>query len=138
MGSLNFAIYFILIFFTLGFGYAYGYGEISASDFRIVNSLSQDINSPVVEQQLNLQTSLTNLSDKNVDWVYIVQIIDSNDAIVDVNFVTGSLVKNQTLKPALFWIPHSDGVYKIETFVWNNLHDIDALTPKSTFIITVT
>ena len=135
---MNFAICFILIFSIFGFGYAYGYGEISASDFRIVNSLGQDINSPVVEQQLNLQTSLTNLSDKNVDWVYIVQIIDSNDAVVDVNFVTGSLVKNQTLKPALFWIPHSDGVYKIETFVWNNLHDIDAFTPKSTFIITVT
>lgn len=135
---MNFAIYFILIFLTFGFSYAYGYGEISASDFRIVNSLGQDINSPVVEQQLNLQTSLTNLSEKNVDWVYIVQIIDSNAAVVDVNFVTGSLVKNQTLKPALFWIPHSDGVYKIETFVWNNLHDIDALTPKSTFIITVT
>ena len=138
MGSLNFAIYFILIFLTFGFGYAYGYGEISASDFRIVNSLGQDINSPVVEQQLNLQISLTNLSDKNVDWVYIVQIIDSNGAVVDVNFVTGSLVKNQTLKPALFWIPHLDGVYKIETFVWNNLHDIDPLASKSTFTITVT
>ena len=135
---MNFAIYFILIFLTFGVGYAYGYGEISASDFRIVNSLGQDINSPVVEQQLNLQTSLTNLSDKNVDWVYIVQIIDSNGAVVDVNFVTGSLVKNQTLKPALFWIPHLDGVYKIETFVWNNLHDIDPLASKSTFTITVT
>lgn len=135
---MNFAIYFILIFSTLGFGYAYGYGEISASDFRIVNSLGQDINSPVVEQQLNLQTSLTNLSDKNIDWVYIAQIIDSNGAVVDVNFVTGSLVKNQTLKPALFWIPHLDGVYKIETFVWDNLHNIDPLASKSTFTITVT
>ncbi len=135
---MNFAIYFILIFLTFGVGYTYGYGEISASDFRIVNSLGQDINSPVVEQQLNLQISLTNLSDKNVDWVYIVQIIDSNGAVVDVNFVTGSLVKNQTLKPALFWIPHLDGVYKIETFVWNNLHDIDPLASKSTFTITVT
>ena len=135
---MNFAICFILIFSIFGFGYAYGYGEISASDFRIVNSLGQDINSPVVEQQLNLQTSLTNLSVKNVDWVYIVQIIDSNGAIVDVNFVTVSLVKNQTLKPALFWIPHLDGVYKIETFVWNNLHDIDPLASKSTFTITVT
>jgi len=135
---MNFAIYFFLLYLTLSFGYAYGYGEISVSDFKIVNTLGDEINSPVVEQQLNLQTSLTNVSDQNIGWVYIAQIIDANGAIVDLSFSTGSLVKNQTLTAALFWTPHRDGIYKIETFVWNNLRDIDALAPKFTFTITVT
>jgi hypothetical protein len=135
---MNFAIPFFLSFFMIGFGFAYGYGEVLTSDFRIVNSLDQDINSPVVDQQLSLQTSLKNLSDKNISWAYIVQITDSNGAIIDLNFATGSFEKNQTLTAALSWTPHSAGNYKIETFVWDNLRDIDALAPKSAFTITVT
>ena len=134
---MKFFIYF-LVFFGISFGYAYGYEEINTSDFKAVNTLGEEIKSPLVEQQLNLQTSLTNVSDKEMDWAYIVQIIDSKGAIVDLNFSTGSLVKNQTLTTALFWTPHNDGTYKIETFVWNNLTDMSALSPKSTFSITVT
>ena len=85
-----------------------------------------------------MQTSLKNISDKNINWAYIVQIIDSNGAIIDLNFATGSFEKNQTLTAALSWTPHSAGNYKIETFVWDNLRDIDALAPKSSFPITVT
>ena len=135
---MNFAIPFFLSFFMIGFGFAYGYGEVSTSDFKIVNSLGEDIKSPVVDQQLNLQTSLKNISDKNINWAYIVQIIDYNGAIIDLKFATGSIVKNQTLTAALSWTPHSAGNYKIETFVWDNLRDIDALAPKSAFPITVT
>ena len=135
---MNFVIPFMLVFIMIGFGFAYGYGEVSTSDFKIVNSLGEDIKSPVVDQQLNLQTSLKNITSKNVNWAYIVQIIDSNGAVIDLNFATGSLVKNQTLTAALSWTPHAAGNYKIETFVWDNLRDIDALAPKSAFPITVT
>jgi hypothetical protein len=117
---------------------AYGYGEVSVSDFRIVNSLGEDIKSPVVDQQLNLQTSLKNVSGKSIDWVYIVQIVKEDGTIADLNYATGSLVSNQTLTAALSWTPHSSGNYKIETFVWNNLRDIDPLAPMTTSPITVT
>ena len=133
---MKFFIYFLV--FSISFGYAYGYEEIVTSNFKVVNTLGEEIKSPLVEQQLNLQTSLTNVSDGEMDWVYIVQIIDSKGAIVDLSFSRGSLVKNQTLTTALFWTPHDDGIYKIETFVWNNLVNISALAPKSTFTITVT
>lgn len=137
---MRFLIYFLvfLVFFGISFGYAYGYEEISTSNFKVVNTLGEEIKSPLVEQQLNLQTSLTNVSDRELDWAYIVQIIDSKGAIVDLNFSTGSLVKNQTLTTALFWTPHNGGTYKIETFVWNNLHDMSALAPKSTTVLTIT
>lgn len=134
---MKFFIYF-LVFFGLIFGNAFGYQEITTSDFKVVNTLGEEIKSPLVEQQLNLQTSLTNVSDKEIDWAYIVQVIDSQGAIADLNFKTGSLVKNQTLTPALFWTPHKDGNYKIEIFVWDSLRDMNALTAKSIFNITVT
>ena len=132
---------FLLLAFTfvlIGINSAYGYGEVSVSDFRIVNSINEDIKSPLVDQQLNLQTSLKNVSGNDTDWVYIVQIADANGAIVDLNYATGSLVSNQTLNAALSWTPQISGTYKIETFIWDNLRDIDPLAPMTTSTITVT
>lgn len=135
---MNFIGIFFLIFILYGFGYAYGYGQVVTSNFKIVNSLQEDIRSPVVDQQLNLQTSLKNVSNNNIDWVYISQIIDTNGAIVDLNYVTGSIVKNQSLNASISWTPHTRGNYKIETFVWDNLNVINPLSSKSTFTITIT
>jgi len=122
----------------IGASSAYGYEEISTSDFKIVNSLGEEIKSPVVDQQLNLQTSLKNMNGKNIDWAYIVQVINSDGAIVDLNYATGSLANNQTLAAALSWTPSERGNYKIEIFIWDNLRDINPLAPMSTHSITVT
>jgi len=130
------ALFFVAGIF--GFNSAYGYGEITASDFKIVNSLNQEVFSPVVDQQLNLQTSLKNVTQKNMDWAYVVQVIDSNGAISDLNYATGSLVANQTLTAALSWTPHASGTYTIEVFVWDNLRDINPLAPVTTHTVTVT
>ena len=135
---MKFLLSLVFAITIIGVSSAYGYGEISTSDFRIVNSLGEDIRSPVVDQQLNLQTSLKNLSGNNIDWAYIVQVVNSDGAIIDLNYATGSLVKNQTLTAALSWTPNSSGNYKIEIFVWNNLRDIDPLAPMSSHAITVT
>lgn len=135
---MKFLLSVVFAITIIGISSAYGYQEVSTSDFKIVNSLGEDIKSPVVDQQLNLQNSLKNLGDKNINWAYIVQVINSDGAIVDLNYATGSLVKNQTLAAALSWTPHARGNYKIEIFVWDNLRDINPLAPMSTHAITVT
>jgi hypothetical protein len=135
---MKFLLALIFVITIIGINSAYGYEEISTSDFKIVNSLGEDIKSPVVDQQLNLQTSLKNLSEKNIDWAYIVQVINSDGVIVDLNYATGSLVKNQTLAASLSWTPSEKGNYKIEIFVWDNLRDINPLAPMSTQSVTVT
>ncbi|MGH2611894.1 MAG: hypothetical protein ACRDFB_02460 [Rhabdochlamydiaceae bacterium] len=135
---MKFLLVLIFVLAMIGINSAYGYDEVSVSDFKIVNSLGEVINSPVVDQQLNLQTSLKNVSQKEVGWAYIVQIIDSSGATSDLNYATGSLVANQTLTAALSWTPHVSGTYKIQVLVWDNLRDIDPLAPVSTFNITVT
>jgi len=135
---LKFLLFLVFGISIIGISSAYGYQEVSVSDFKIVNSLGQDITSPVVDQQLNLQTSLKNLADKNINWAYIVQVINSDGAIADLNYATGSLVKNQTLNAALSWTPHTRGNFKIEIFVWDNLRDINPLSSMLTYPITVT
>ncbi len=135
---MKFLLFLIFAMTIIGVSSAYGYGETSVSDFKIVNSLGEEIKSPVVDQQLNLQTSLKNSSAKNIDWAYIVQVINSDGAIVDLNYATGSLANNQTLAAALSWTPSEAGNYKIEIFVWDNLRDINPLAPMSTYSITVT
>jgi hypothetical protein len=135
---LKFLLSIVFVLAIIGVSSAYGYQEVSTSDFKIVNSLGEDIKSPVVDQQLNLQTSLKNIGDKNIDWAYIVQVINSDGTIVDLNYATGSLVKNQTLAAALSWTPDERGNYTIEIFVWDNLRDINPLAPMSSHTITVT
>lgn len=121
-----------------GISSVYGYNEVATTDFRIVNSSGEEIKSPVVDQQLNLQTSLKNQSLKNINWAYIVQVIDTDGKITNLSYETGSLVKNQTLSAALSWTPQSRGNYKIEIFVWDNLRDINPLATMTTHMITVT
>jgi hypothetical protein len=135
---MKFLLSIIFAIIIIGVSSAYGYEETSTSDFKIVNSLGEEIKLPVVDQQLNLQTSLKNMSGKNIDWAYIVQVINSDGAIVDLNYATGSLVKNQTLAAALSWTPSERGNYKIEIFVWDNLRDINPLAPMSIHSIIVT
>lgn len=135
---MKFLLFLVFVVTIIGASSAYGYEEVSTSDFKIVNSLGEEIKSPVVDQQLNLQTSLKNMNGKNIDWAYIVQVINSDGAIVDLNYATGSLANNQTLAAALSWTPSERGNYKIEIFVWDNLRDINPLAPMSTHSITVT
>lgn len=135
---MKFLLLLVFAVTIIGASSAYGYEEISTSDFKIVNSLGEEIKSPVVDQQLNLQTSLKNMNGKNIDWAYIVQVINSDGAIADLNYATGSLANNQTLAAALSWTPSERGNYKIEIFIWDNLRDINPLAPMSTHAITVT
>ncbi len=135
---MKFFIILVFVFVVIGINAAYGYGEVSISNFKIVNSLDENVTSPVVDQQLNLQTSLRNISQSDTNWAYIVQVIDSNGAISDLNYATGSLISNQTLTAALSWTPHASGTYTIQIFVWDNLRDIDPLAPTYTSTITVT
>lgn len=135
---MKFLLFIVFGIAVIGISSAYGYQEVLTSDFKVVNSLGEDIKSPVVDQQLNLQTSLKNVSDKNIKWAYIVQVINSDGAIADLNYATGSIVKNQTLAAALSWTPHSRGIYKIEIFVWDSLVDLNPLAPMITHSITVT
>lgn len=135
---MKFLLALILPLALVGFNSAFGYGEVTTSDFKIVNSLNQTIYSPVVDQQLNLQTAMHNSSKKDVDWAYLVQIIDPKGAISDLNYATGSLVTNQTLTAALSWTPHASGTYTIQVFVWDNLRDINPLAPMSSHTVTVT
>ena len=135
---MKFLLLLVFAVTIIGASSAYGYEEISTSDFKIVNSLGEEIKSPVVYHQLNLQTSLKNMNGKNIDWAYIVQVINSDGAIVDLNYATGSLANNQTLAAALSWTPSERGNYKIEIFIWDNLRDINPLAPMSTHSITVT
>ena len=135
---MKFLLVLLFVLAIIGINSAYGYGEVSVSNFKVVNSLGEEINSPVVDQQLNLQTSLQNVSQNAVSWAYVVQVIDSSGAISDLNYATGSLVANQTLTAALSWTPHASGTYEIQILVWDNLRDIDPLAPVSTFNMTVT
>ena len=64
---MKFLLSIVFAISIIGISSAYGFQEVSTSDFKIVNSLGEDIKSPVVDQQLILETSLKNIDEKNIN-----------------------------------------------------------------------
>jgi len=106
------------------------------SDERLVNfsgaTLGQHI---IVNQQVQITAKITNAQEEIQPFVYIVQIKDENDVVVNLAWISGSMTAYQNLSPSLSWTPKESGVYIAEIFVWDSLLTQGALTPSSTLEI---
>ncbi len=82
-----------------------------------------------VDQQVQIESDLTNAQDRFQSFAYIVQIKNSDGITVSLAWITGSLSPNQHLSPALSWTPERAGVYLAEIFVWDSITNPDPLSP---------
>ncbi len=97
------------------------------------NPISQNVN---VNQQIQITADVINNQDVPQSFVYIVQIRDSANRIISLGWITGVLLPDQSLSPALSWIPTYSGSFKAEIFVWESIANPDALSnPASITII---
>lgn len=99
---------------------------------RLVNSFG----APVVDllnvnQQVQITADVKNLTDATQNFTYIVQIKNENDIVVSLSWISGlSLAPNQTLSPAISWMPHSPGTFTAEIYVWESLKNQFALAKQ--------
>lgn len=105
---------------------------------RLVSGLGTPVSQNVnVNQQIQITADVINNQDEPQSFVYIVQIRDSEDRIISLGWITGVLFPDQSLSPALSWIPTYSGAFKAEIFVWESIGNPDALSnPASISIIT--
>jgi hypothetical protein len=57
------------------------------------------------------------------DFVFIIQIKETDGAIVSLSWIQGQLSPNQDFEISQSWNPTKSGNYSIETFVWSSLSD---------------
>ncbi len=90
--------------------------------------VSDDDNTIQVDNQVMIVADLTNGQDRNQKFAYIVQILNENDIVVSLSWLTGSLSPRQTFSPAQSWTPTQAGTYTVQIFVWES---VDNPTPLS-------
>ncbi len=74
-----------------------------------------------VGEEMLILTNLTNKQDMNQDFVFIVQVKDSNGVTVTISWIRTSLDARQTAPVSQSWTPDQKGKFTIEIFVWQNL-----------------
>jgi hypothetical protein len=97
------------------------------------NQISENVN---VHQQVQISADLTNNQEIVQKFTYIVQIKNNENIVVHLAWITGSLVKHQSLSPALSWTPDLAGIYVVEIYVWESLSNQDALSQPNYISIT--
>jgi hypothetical protein len=111
--------------------------RITQDNLRIVNNQGHIVNSSATENQIFVQSHLGNNIDKSVQFAYIVQIRADNGDVVNLSWMTGTMVPGQFMDASQSWIPHNKGKYTIETFVWDSVSDPMPLAPRKMTEFTV-
>ena len=104
---------------------------------RIVDSFGKTISQVSVDQQIQITSDIGNRNIASQPFTYLVQIHDSDNAVVSLSWITGSLETDQNFSPAVSWIPSKSGQYTATIFVWTSLTNPVALSPTTEFTITV-
>jgi len=92
-------------------------------------ALAEEQDFVFVDQQVQIQSDLSNSQDRIQNFAYLVQIKNDDDVTVSLAWITGSLSPNQRLSPSLSWTPENAGIYAVEIFVWESITNPDPLSP---------
>jgi hypothetical protein len=111
--------------------------RISTAKNFIADSLGNEIGYLYTNEQLQIVGEVQNNQDYKQDFVFIVQVADSDGKISALSWLEGQLNSYQNLELAQSWTPTMPGEYTIETFVWNSFKDTIPLAPsmKQSFFV---
>ena len=100
-----------------------------ASEPQIVDSRGEIVDTPSVNEQVLIQSEITNSQKKKQSFAYIVQIKDDEGVTVSLSWVAGELPPEDSFKAAQSWMSDAQGVFSIEVFVWESIDSPNAISP---------
>ena len=98
------------------------------ADFR-GNTVSQNV---IVNQLVVVTADITNNQDVPQDFVYIVQIKDSQSVIRYLSSFSAEVDSTKTFSPGVSWTTNTAGKFVVEIYVWESFNNLD---PLSEFLI---
>ncbi len=134
-------IFAIAVCVIAGFSYQDAFGvesleRVSVNSPRLVNPFGESVSNHVnINQNVQIAADIVNNQDVAQPFVYIVQVKNSNNVILAISWISGSLEPKQSFSPALSWTPQTTDTYKAEIFVWKSIADPEALARQSTINI---
>ena len=90
-----------------------------------------------VDEQIMIMADISNNQDTPQIFAYITQVRNSDDVVISLSWLTGSLSPRQSFSPAQSWIPTEPGTYHIQVYVWESIDNPSALSPPLSMIINV-
>ncbi|WP_179364875.1 hypothetical protein [Nitrosarchaeum sp. AC2] len=87
-----------------------------------------DVRTLIVGNQIMITTDVTNSLNTQQPFVYITQVKNSDNTVVSLSWLTGSLSPRQSFSPAQSWTSTEIGMYTIEVFVWKSIDNPEALS----------
>ena len=95
--------------------------EITQQNLRVSDSQGNLLSSAQEGHQIFIQSNLVNNLESPLQFAFLVQIKDENDDVINLSWMSGSLLEQQSMDASQSWIPNHKGNYKIETFVWSSV-----------------
>ncbi len=97
--------------------------RITIKNNVISDSSGELILAPKTNDQLQIVGAVHNNQEYEQDFVFIIQIKETDGAIVSLSWIRGQLSPNQDLEVSQSWSATKSGNYSIETFVWSSLNN---------------
>ena len=112
--------------------------DVTLTQPIMVDTSGQKISNFHADQQIGVESTLTNNGKSEQKFTYLVQVMDSNGGTDFLEGFSAAMLPNQSFTASQVWIPKSPGQYTVEVFVWNNLFSAIPLTDVLHTKITVT
>jgi len=85
------------------------------------DGLGNSVNELMANQQIQVVGGLTNNQQFEQPFVYLVQIRNSENSVVKLSWMSGTLRAQDLLDVSQSWIPSMPGDYTIESYVWESI-----------------
>jgi hypothetical protein len=92
---------------------------------------------PVVGQNLNFVTEISNKDQQSQSYSYIIQVRDENNSIVELRWISGKVDPTKTNTVTIPWEPILSGDYTVEIFVWDGIDSATPLAKKTEYPLNV-
>lgn len=111
--------------------------RISITRSFIADSTGKVITAPTRNSQLQIAGTIHNNQNYEQNFMFIIQIKDSENSVVSLSWIEGEMSPDQDLEVAQSWSPTKAGNYTVETFVWTSLKEAIPLSPiqRQTYFI---
>ncbi len=100
-----------------------------ASEPSLVDSFNFPLRKVTVNEQVLVESKVTNTQNKTQSFVYIVQVKDSEDITISISWISSTLYPNDKTSASQSWTPEKPGRYDIGIFVWDSIEVTQILSP---------
>ena len=114
---------------------AFGVGISYADPVTTQTSSEEKIH--FVDEQIMIMADISNTQDVSQNFAYITQVRSSDDIVISLSWLTGSLSPKQSFSPAQSWIPTEPGTCHVQVYVWESIDNPSALSPPLSMILNV-